>query len=217
MLIASKNLVYQYSRDFLEHQVSAAKDVATTVTDWGVELHPRHNRSMSPTIRPYAPGDEEAINGVIRSVFGEYGWLWDPATENKDTADIPRYYHQRGGGFWVLEVDGAVVGTVGLRGEGERCTLYRLYLRREARGRGFGRSLYRFAIEQAVGRGYREMEIWSDKTLDVSHIMYRNSGAASLGERRVDDPDYGVPYEEWGYLLDLTQAAACREESSAPY
>ena len=53
-------------------------------------------------IREYQPGDEDGINAVIKSVFDEYGWLWDPKTENRDTYGIEAHYHQRGGGFWVM-------------------------------------------------------------------------------------------------------------------
>jgi len=162
---------------------------------------------MPPTIRPYQPGDEDGINAVIKSVFDEYEWLWDPKSENKDTYAIQQTYHEQGGGFWVLEESGEIIGTVGIRAkEGARCGLYRLYLPKSQRGNGYGRMLFQFAIERALDRGYREMEIWSDKTLDVSHIMYRNAGATSLGDRNVDEPDYGVPYDEWGYLLQLVPA-----------
>lgn len=159
---------------------------------------------MPAEIRPYKSGDEDGINAVIKSVFDEYGWLWDPKSENRDTYDIEAHYHHRGGGFWVLEDDGEIIGTVGLREEeGEQCTLYRLYLYKKNRGSGYGRMLFHFAQDRARERGYTRMEIWSDKTLDVSHIMYKNAGASSLGDRTVDDPDYGEPYHEWGYLLEL--------------
>lgn len=158
----------------------------------------------APKVREYREGDEDGINAVIKSVFDEYGWLWDPKTENKDTYAIRENYHDRGGGFWVLEADGQIVGTVALRAkEGDTCTLYRVYVPAHERGRGYGRSLFRFAIGQARHMGFRKMEIWSDKTLDVSHVMYKNAGAKVIGDRKVFDPDYGVPYEEWGYLLDL--------------
>ena len=158
-------------------------------------------------IREYRPGDEEGINAVIKSVFDEYGWLWDPKTENRDTYDIEEHYHRRGGGFWVLEDDKGIIGTVGLRGKDkELCVLYRVYVPSSYRGKGHGRTLFNYAVNTARSLGYKKMEIWSDKTLDVSHVMYKNAGAVLIGGREVFDPDYGVPYEEWGYLLDLSSA-----------
>lgn len=159
---------------------------------------------MAAVIREYRKGDEEAINRVIKSVFDEYGWLWDPKTENKDTYSVEEHYHRTGGGFWVLENGDEVVGTVALRGkEDGLCGLYRVYVPSQHRGHGYGRTLFRFAVEKAKQLGYERMEIWSDKTLDVSHIMYKNAGAKLIGDRSVFDPAYGVPYDEWGYLLDL--------------
>ena len=158
-------------------------------------------------IREYRPGDEDGINAVIKSVFDEYGWLWDPKTENLDTYDIEAHYHNRDGGFWVLEEDGEIIGTVGLRGKSrDLCVLYRVYVPAAHRGQGHGRALFHHAVDTARNLGYKKMEIWSDKTLDVSHIMYKNAGAVPIGERKVFDPDYGVPYEEWGYMLDLSPA-----------
>lgn len=158
---------------------------------------------MSAAIRPFQPGDEEGIAAVIKSVFDEYGWPWDPKSENRDSYEIEAHYHQRGGGFWVLEEDGAIIGTVGLRGTGTESTLYRLYLPKTQRGNGYGKLLFTHAIAEAKSRGYRSMEIWSDKTLDISHVMYKRAGAESIGDRDVFDADYGVPYSEWGYRLDL--------------
>lgn len=158
------------------------------------------------SVREYAPGDEPGINAVIKSVFDDYGWKWDPLTENKDTQEIEKYYHSQGGGFWVLDLAGEIIGTVAISPkEGPRCTLYRLYLRKAHRGKGYGKRLYHHAIAEAKKRGFTEMEIWSDKELDVSHLMYKASGATTLGDRRVFDPEYGHPYEEWGYLLNLSQ------------
>lgn len=174
---------------------------------------------MAAFIRPYETGDEEAINRVIKSVFDEYNWKWDPQSENQDTHDIVTHYLDRKGYFWVLVEADEVIGSVAIREiDGKRCSLNRLYLSSPNRGQGYGRKLYHFAIDQALSLGYEEMEIWSDKTLDVSHLMYKNSGAKSLGDRTVSDPDYGYPYDEWGYLLDLKWFAATRsnqDEKSA--
>lgn len=166
---------------------------------------------MDPLIRHFESRDVEGINAVIKSVFDEYGWLWDPETENRDTYAVEENYHEKGGGFWVLEDSGQVIGTVGLRDKGDGlCGLYRVYLLKSQRGRGFGRMLFQFAVSKALEMGFDRMEIWSDKTLDVSHIMYKNAGAELIGDRSVFDPDYGVPYDEWGYLLDLTRVASAK-------
>jgi putative acetyltransferase len=154
-----------------------------------------------PQFRAYRKGDDDAIQHVISSVYAEYGFTWEPDGYNKDAYEIEKYYHEGGGGFWVLESDGRIVGTVGLkRRSAARCELYRLYLLRDVRGRGWGGLLYRKAQELGRAMGFSEMEIWSDKSLLDAHAMYRKSGAAPLGDRICDDPDES---EEWGFLLRL--------------
>jgi putative acetyltransferase len=154
-----------------------------------------------PVIRPYRPGDEAAIQGVIKSVFDEYGFTWEPDGYNRDAYEVEEHYHHGGGGFWVLELDESIVGTVGLKKRSEkRCELYRLYLPQEYRGSGLGRLLYEFVREEARRMGFSEMEIWSDKKLETAHQMYLRSGAISLGDRICDDPDQSP---EWGFLLSL--------------
>lgn len=154
-----------------------------------------------PKIRPFQKGDESGIQAVIKGVFDEYGFTWEPEGYNRDAFQVEEYYHAKGGCFWVLEEDGRIIGTVGLKKRSQqRCELYRLYLPKEFRGKGFGKMLYIFVIESAREMGYCEMEIWSDKKLESAHRMYKRSGAESLGDRICDDPDNS---EEWGFLLRL--------------
>ena len=154
-----------------------------------------------PTIRTFREGDERGIQSVIKSVFDEYGFTWEPDGYNRDSFDVREFYHDQGGGFWVMELGGTIIGTVGLKArKNRRCELYRLYLPAERRGKGYGRDLYIFAQEAARDAGFTEMEIWSDKKLAAAHGMYSRSGAEPLGERICDDPDNS---EEFGFLLKL--------------
>lgn len=159
------------------------------------------------SIRPYRPGDEPGIGNVIKTVYDEYGWPWQPDGHNRDSFEVQDHYYERGGGFWVLECCDEIVGTVGIRQiEEDVCDLCRLYLLPDHRGKGFGKKLYQHAIQEATKRGYTKMKIWSDKRLDVSHELYKRSGATSIGDRVVHDPNYPEIYEEWGYILDLYDA-----------
>jgi GNAT superfamily N-acetyltransferase len=152
-------------------------------------------------IREFREGDEPGIRDVIKGVFDEYGFTWEEGGYNNDTAEVRNYYHATGGGFWVLTEGERIIGTVGIKGRTPaKCELYRLYLPKDQRGRGFGKLLYEFAQKAAREAGYVEMEIWSDKKLATAHQMYARSGAKPIGERICDDPDNS---EEFGFLLAL--------------
>ena len=163
--------------------------------------------------------DEPAIQHVIRTVYEEYGWPWFPDGYHKDLYDIEDGYFAKGGYFWVAELDGETVGTVGLevfppfpgddgstlvdgalRGAGCDCSLERLYLLDKARGRGIGQSLLLCTIEHAKALNLKRMEIWSDKKLVMAHALYQKIGAIPIGERLCHDPDQSP---EWGMIIPL--------------
>ncbi|MDQ2985880.1 MAG: GNAT family N-acetyltransferase [Armatimonadota bacterium] len=154
-----------------------------------------------PTIRPYNKGDDEEICRVIHAVFDEYGFTWEAGGYNADTEDVDAFYIKGGGAFWVMVIDGEIVGTGGLMPEVERrCELCRLYLSHEYRGRGLGREFFDYIVNEARLAGYREMEIWSDAKLTDAHRLYEKSGAKFIGQRICDDPDDSL---ENGFLMLL--------------
>ncbi|MFQ3587677.1 MAG: GNAT family N-acetyltransferase [Fimbriimonadaceae bacterium] len=179
---------------------------------------------MSPTVRPWEPRDAEAAIEVVRSVYDEYGFTWDPDEYHADLYDVPGHYLDSGHRFWVGERDGRVRGTVALHvfdpvpgsfGEvvahqgflrvgGTDCALQRLYVAAEARRSGLGTALMTAAVRQAAAFGCRAMEIWSDKRFVDAHRLYRRLGARVVGERICHDPDQSP---EWGLILELGAAA----------
>ncbi|MCH8274754.1 MAG: GNAT family N-acetyltransferase [Armatimonadetes bacterium] len=154
-----------------------------------------------PSIRPFAPADQDGVRAVIETVFQEYGFTWEPDGYNLDCVQVARHYILERGGFWVMEFDGRIIGTTGLKTlTEERCELCRMYLLAQYRGRGWGRRLFARTVQEAQRIGYREMEIWSDKKLREAHRLYSKSGARPIGDRICNDPDQA---EEWGFLLDV--------------
>lgn len=164
--------------------------------------------------------DQPDVQRVIKTVYDEYGFTWDPDEYHKDLFDLDHYFNRKGGGFWVAEHEGRVVGTIGLttfpalpgeRGtiiehKGKRriaqadCEFWRLYIVKEARGLKLGRALSETIMDAARQRGCKLMEIWSDKNFRDAHALYAKLGATTIGERICDDPDEAP---EWGMMLPL--------------
>lgn len=152
-------------------------------------------------IRRAQRGDEEQIQAVVKAVWKEHGFVWDPDYYNRDLTDIERYYFQTGGDFWVLVDSKDIVGTAGYLPRSERvCELMRLYLLKAFRGHGWGKHLLEHVVAVARDRGFQQMLIWSDKELGTAHQMYLRFGARPIGDRWIRDAD---TYEEWGFVLDL--------------
>jgi putative acetyltransferase len=156
-------------------------------------------------VRRAGQADADGIAGVIRSVYDEHGFTWDAEGYHGDLRDAATHY---GGAFWIAEVDGEIVGTIGLELGAERvgglpgcdCSLERLYVLERARGQGAGSALLKAAIHEARAHGRRRLAIWSDKRFEDAHRLYERFGARVTAERVHDDPDDS---HEWGLVLEL--------------
>lgn len=156
---------------------------------------------MLATVRHARREDFPAAAAVVRAVYEEFGFAWEPDGYHADLADIEAAFDA----FWVAELDGRVVGCAGIASRalelpGSDCSLERLYVLREARGHGTGFALLEAALAGARERGRARMEIWSDKLLEDAHRLYVRFGARVVSERIGSDPDESA---EWGLLLDL--------------
>lgn len=175
---------------------------------------------MSFEIRPATQSDVPSVVAVIKEVYQEYHFTWDPAGYHADLYDLETHYFSKGHLFWVAGTGGQIVATCALElfrvlpgapgeivvHEDERrigasdCSLQRLYVRPSARVGGIGSGLLKKTIAEAKSRGRKQMEIWSDKRFEAAHRLYQREGASVVGDRICDDPDESP---EWGLALPL--------------
>jgi len=154
------------------------------------------------SVRRAGAADSAAARSVVRAVYDERGFTWEEGGYHADLADVDANYDA----FFVAEEDGRVVGCAGLASgklaiPGCDCSLERLYVLAEARGRGLGAALLRAVADEARASGHRSIEIWSDKRLEDAHRLYERAGARVVAERVGDDPDAS---HEWGLVLPLS-------------
>jgi len=141
-------------------------------------------------VRPWNAADGLDAWRVVKTVFDEYGFTLEAMDYDRDLRDIQGQYLDCGGGFWVLEEDGQVVGCVGMRPVSEALVeLRRLYLVPDVRKRGYGRDLIMTAVDWGRARGYPTIELWSDVAFERAHVLYEAAGFKRVGFRVADDPD----------------------------
>ena len=171
-------------------------------------------------IRRATEQDIPDVCRVVKAVYDEYGFEWDPEGYHWDLYNLKEAYDDHGDEFYVGEFDGKVVGTVAyerfetipgepgnityydgyVRVAGANCSLERLYIPSEFRGMKLGRKLTEFVLDRARSDGRSVLELWSDKRFEVAHKLYESIGANIIGERICDDPEQS---EEWGLVLML--------------
>ncbi len=170
-------------------------------------------------IREVNQMDIPEVVRVIKSVYDDYGFAWEPETYHADLYALPESYPAPEV-FWIGEWDGQAVVTGAVeffdripegengfmmlndmvRLSGADCSLDRLYVHKDARRRGIAREMSQVIFNEARCKGGTKMEIWSDKRFTEAHALYQSFGARMVAERLCDDAEQS---EEWGLLLDL--------------
>ena len=120
---------------------------------------------------------------------------------DQELAEMPGAYAPPAGRLFLVHMDGAAAGCVGLRpldSSHDRCEMKRLYLRPVCRGLGLGRRLTELIIADARAIGYRKLVLDTLADMKAARALY-----ADLGFREIpayyDNPLPGVLYAE----LDL--------------
>lgn len=139
-----------------------------------------HHSTFGPyLIRSWQPGDREAALALIAQVLQEYSLTCEPTDSDRDARDVEACYWETGGEFWVVEVDGVLVGTAGYRptsrGPGA-VELRKMYLLPQARGQGLGRYLLSTMESAIQQRGFEEIWLETASVLKQAVGLYEASG-----------------------------------------
>ena len=131
-------------------------------------------------IRVIRPGDDAAVEAVIRACLVEFGanregFAWaDP-----DLGRFSQVYSRPGARYWVAEsADGEIVGGVGigpLPGAEGVCELQKMYCLPQARGTGTAHALMSLALDFAA-RHYRQCYLETFHTMAAANRFYPKYG-----------------------------------------
>jgi putative acetyltransferase len=116
--------------------------------------------------------------GCILDVDAEEPWLMEPATA----------YKRWQGRLWVVERDGRIVAGAGVRPSGPgMAAVHSVYVTRHARRQGLATRLLGLVEAEALARGARWIQLWSDARFVEAHRLYAKLGYVRSGgfrERR---------------------------------
>jgi GNAT superfamily N-acetyltransferase len=139
-------------------------------------------------LRPGDLGELVRLHGELYAA--EYGLNGTfEADVARSLADcLERGWPDDGGGVWLAEAGGRLVGAIALTREGEADARLRWFLLAAgARGRGLGRRLLAGLLEHADGAGFARIELVTFSELTAAAHLYRGAGfrrvAAGLDDR----------------------------------
>ena len=135
----------------------------------------------SVEIRPIRQEDNAALAKIIRTVLTEFNAakpgtvFYDPTTD-----DLFHLFRTPGSAYWVLEIDGAIVGGAGIYPTPGLptgcCELVKLYLLKEARGKGYGKQLIMQCFDSAMKYGYEQVYLETMPELSMAVGLYEQCG-----------------------------------------
>jgi GNAT superfamily N-acetyltransferase len=107
-----------------------------------------------------------------------------------------------GGGLWIAELDGEVVGSIGITRDSDEVARLRWYIVKEkARGLGVGRRLIDDALAFVRSQGYSRVWLSTVSGLAESTHVYLSVGFVLVDE--FDSASWGGPVREQRYELEL--------------
>jgi GNAT superfamily N-acetyltransferase len=129
--------------------------------------------------RPYAKPDEDAVIAHIVGIQqGEFA-VPVTAADQPDLHAVAEVYQSGTGGFWVAEMDGRIIGTIGLIGFGaNESALRKMFVAAEARGQeqGVAARLLAILVDHARANGITGITLGTIGRLHAAIRFYEKNG-----------------------------------------
>jgi len=140
-------------------------------------------------VRPIVPADNPHIAAVIRTVSAEFGLTADKGytVSDPNLDHLFEVYSEENCAFWVVEVEGKVVGGGGIAplasSDADVCELQKMYFMPSVRGLGLARRLAIQAMDYARQQGFKRCYLETTASLTRAIRLYEH-----LGFEHIDGP-----------------------------
>lgn len=138
-------------------------------------------------IVPISKADDPILSPLIKRIFEEFG-IDMPGTVYTDptTDHLSELFKTPGSIYWVAKEHGKILGGCGIfPTEGlpdGHAELVKLYLSKDARGKGIGKTLMDKCFESALQMEYTHLYLESFPQLEKAISMYEKNGFAKLAQ-----------------------------------
>ena len=128
-------------------------------------------------IRPVKAGESPAVTALVTGILATEYAADQAAYPADDLAKLSVAYGGPGETFLVAEVRGQIVGTCGVKRDGQTTALLRrLFVDPAARGQGVGLGLVHAAIAHCRAQGYKQIRIRTSDRMTAAIAVCRKLG-----------------------------------------
>lgn len=147
-------------------------------------------------IRKILPTDNAALADIIRTSLTEFGANKPGTVYYDETTDhLYEMFQEPGSMYYIAEENGTVLGGGGIYPTDglpeETCELVKMYLTKEARGKGIGKLLIEHALEFAKFYGYLQVYIETMPELRKAMKVYEKFGFEYLNGPQGNSGHFG--------------------------
>ena len=130
-------------------------------------------------IQPFENQDTNHIVNLILNIQQNEFQVPITINEQQDLLNIPSFYQQGCGNFWVAKSEGEVVGTIALIDCGENVgTIRKMFVKKEFRGKEFGiaQQLMNILENHAIENGIKNLYLGTIERLQAAIRFYERNG-----------------------------------------
>ncbi|WP_296945980.1 GNAT family N-acetyltransferase [uncultured Massilia sp.] len=135
-------------------------------------------------IVPFSPSHADGVVGVVLPIQREEFGIPVTLAGQPDLLDIPGFYQQGDGQFWVALDGGVVVGTIALRDIGDGAgALRKMFVAASHRGaaQGVAQRLLDTLLDWARARDMRRIWLGTTDRFLAAHRFYARNGFEEVG------------------------------------
>jgi N-acetylglutamate synthase-like GNAT family acetyltransferase len=139
-------------------------------------------------IVPFAPQHVEGVGALIVGIQRDEFQIPITLEDQPDLQDIPAFYQQGAGNFWVAVSDAEVVGTVALLDIGNhQGALRKMFVHASYRGPGHGVSarLLDTLLEWSRARGVKDVYLGTTEKFLAAHRFYERNGFQQIADNEL--------------------------------
>jgi len=125
---------------------------------------------------------QQIINLILHIQNDEAG-IHLQIEEQPDLLNVPLYYQENGGEFWIAVENGEVIGTIALMNYGNgNGVLKKFFVRADWRNKKLGLALYQTLMEEVIRSGYKQLLLDTPSVARASHRFYERAGFVKIAK-----------------------------------
>jgi len=141
---------------------------------------------MEIVYRAANDSDAEGLIDLVTKCYEDYeGCILDVDAEEPQLRYIASFFAEKNGEFWVAELNGKIIGSIGYTNTTDGFELKHLYVDADIRRQGLATNLCDLVESSASKMNIENIKLWTDTRFHEAHLLYEKRGFAGKTLTRV--------------------------------